>query len=158
MTGRRQQISEINERRQVYNRINELKSNCEKLKHLRENLRSRLSELNDAADKLVDERSSDQYESCLRTDLIGVEATPQRTIHHQNREQNFTSTLATNDLNDKCRLFSSRDERERVGSSQRVPPSDAFKMKLSHCLFEVVEKAEEIVDLSERLANRSDTF
>lgn len=151
MTDHRNKISELNERRHAYSRINELKSNCEKLKHLRENLRTRLSELNEAADKLVSERNGDQAKPCPRTDPLGVRTTSEQVIY-----QNFTSASSSNDLNDKYKLSSRNDSNEPYASSQRFHPSDAFKRKLSHCLNEVVQRAEEIVELSEQLTSRND--
>lgn len=151
MTDRGQQISELHERRQFYYRISDLQSNCEKLKNLREKLRTRLSELNEAVDKLNDERSRDRHDSNPKPYV--VQSASQQAIY-----QNFASKLATNDLSDKYKFSSPHHQQEPIGSSQTYPPSDAFKMKLSHCLYEVVEKAEEIVDLSEHLASRNDTF
>lgn len=158
MTDRRQKNFETNERRQVYNRINELKTNCERLRNLRENLRSRLSELNEAADNLIDDKKNARSDSCSKSDLFGAKTTSQQTFRHQNRGQTFTSVLTTNDLNDNDEISSHFNEREPVNLTLRVPPSDTFKMKLSQCLAEIAEKADEIADLSERLTTGSDNF
>lgn len=157
MTERRQ-IFEIYDRRQVYDRINELKSSCQNMTHTRDSLLSRLSELNEAVDRLIAEKKNGQYDQQTTSDLFGDRAS--RAPIYQNRDapsydaQKFTS--ATNDLNDRYK-FSSRHKQELIASPKSTP-SDAFKTKLSLCLHEVVHKAEEIVELSENLPSKNDTF
>lgn len=145
MTDRRQP-SEIHQRRQVCARINELKSNCENLTQVRDNLLSRLRGLNDVADKLIDEKRQNKYDPNLRVDLTSYQ--PNKASNRvQNRGNQLppTSTFATNDLINKDNLLY---RREQISQSS---PSDAFKIKLSFCLQEVVHKAEEIAELSEHL-------
>lgn len=151
MTDRRQ-ISELHDRRQVHDRINELKSSCENLTQIRENLLGRLNELNEVADRLIDEKNN-QHDALMRNDPVGVMIS-HASIHQTRDRQKFTS--ATNDLNYRYKS-SSRRENETI-PSHKLAPSNAFKMKLSLCLHEVVHKAEEIVELSLHLPSRNDTF
>ena len=146
------------DRRRLCDRINELKSSCDNLTQTRDNLLNRLSNLNEAADRLIAEKKNGQYDQQTTSDLFGD--TLSRAPIYQNRDapshdaQIFTS--ATNDLNDRYK-FSSRHKQELIASPNSTP-SDAFKTKLSLCLNEVVHKAEEIVELSKSLPSKDDTF
>ena len=103
MTDRRQR-TEQHHRSQVCARIKELKSSCENLIQVRNNLSAKLNELNEYADRLVDEKKQKQQQLQPQQ--------PQQVIETK---------------------------------------SSSFKTKLSQCLPEVLQKAEDIAELSEQL-------
>lgn len=149
------QSNEIDRRRQFHDRINELKMNCEELRHTKDDLLVKLRELNEKADQLMAER--DQVKSQVKTDLFGSKF---RHSTYQTRElphevAQFSSRLATDDLNDFRSKFSSssshRGEQE-IANPLKGRPSDAFKTKLSRCLDEILQKAEQIAELSEKMS------
>lgn len=150
------QPSEIYKRRQIHIRINELKRNCEQLRHTKNDLLVKLRELNEKADQLIAER--DQVKSQVKTDLFGSKF---RHPTYQTRElprevPKFSSKLATDDLNDFTSKFSppssSHRGEEEIANPIKGRPSDAFKTKLSRCLDDVMQKAEQIAELSEQLS------
>jgi hypothetical protein len=154
--------SEIYKRRQIHDRINELKIKCEQLRQTKDSLVSKLRELNEAADQLIADK--DNVNSQVRADLFGAKflrSVPYKSHHDLTHDvPQFGSKSATNSLNQFRSKFSSpsshRNEQETLAPLSGQP-SDAFKMKISLCLHEVMEKAEEIAELSDRMS-KADTY
>lgn len=130
----RRQIFELQQRRQVCVRINELKSNCHNLTQARDDLLNRLTKLNEVVDVLIQEKTNDKYDAEFDLDLALDRRAPR-------------ATSETNDLTIKrSNILSQHDK-----TSHQQVPSDAFKVKLSICLQEVIKKAEDIAKLSGRV-------
>lgn len=145
MTDHRQ-ISELNQRRQVCDRINELKSRCEYLSKIRDNLSTRLNQLNRIADKLLTEKDATKDDFCLKNDAgpyrITVEHSKTYKIHREHKPQSTN----THDLISKYDASSRCDQ-----NSCQKPPSDTFKIKLTQCLQEITPKAIEILEIGGQL-------
>lgn len=137
------QTSEIVQRRQICSRINELKSSCEKLTKIRDDLSIRLSKLNEVVDQLIAEKSVKKYDPHLKIDLTTyhiIDSIEPSKSYKYHREQT-SPTMTTGNTG---------SSRHNNNPSQK-PSSDAFKIKLFHCLREIAPKAKEIVEISERL-------
>lgn len=141
----RLQHSELHDRRQIYNRISDLKSSCENLARIKQDLLSRLSELNDVADRLIDEKNNQNIRPTRRDIVV------ERLDEYQTQPK-YSSEM--NDLNRQYK-FATHHE---ITTTHKSKPSNAFKLKLSLCLQEVVSKAEEIVQLSDHIPSSQDTF
>lgn len=146
----RQQSYEITQRRKICNRINELQSSCKNLTEMRNNLSGRLSDLNKIVDQLLAEKTLNKYDSNLKIDLtschIDSEVLRSHKSNCEHQQQQRQPTLK--DLM-KSHDFSSL----RNSIAAQTPPSDAFKIKLSDCLQEIIPKAKEIVKVSEHLSS-----
>mgnify|MGYP007110335654 CR=1 FL=1 len=167
------QIPDLLERRRACARINELRFSCEKLAQVKDRLLAKLDELNEIADKLIDEKQDDKIDPTKSVNLISYNTVGTKTGSSSNRlgrssscDQNLP--FATNDPTDKSRrpdaLISSslsrpRDPRTTAFESQPFSspgPTNAFKLKLAHYIEEVAQKIEELNRLSEHLPSHND--
>lgn len=151
------QALEIADRRRAQTQIDELKRNCEQFVRERDTLSKKLSELNEIVDKLIYEKKTNKYDSSWKIDLkpyfniTSPESTkPSSSPSNYHWNQLPSSINRNNDLisdnnHDNLSLF------HREQNSNQKTPSDAFKIKLFHCLQEIEQKAEEISKLSEHL-------
>lgn len=147
MTERRQ-FSELNQRRQVCDRINELKSRCEYLSKIRDNLCTRLSELNNIVDRLLVERDAEKHNPPLKIDSAPNHIITESSKTYKVQREQLPQPTDTNDLIPKFDSSSRRDQ----NPCQKYP-SDTFKMKLSQCLQEITPKAIEILEIGGSLYN-----
>lgn len=151
MPDRVKMIGELHDRRRFYNRILELRSSCENLSQIRENLLYRLKDLNEMADSLITEKDHDQNS---RPPAAAMTRTNEHLVDQQ-YETRPKYTSATNDLNHRYEIDAQR--RQDQPTTHKATPSNAFKLKLSLCLQEVVSKADEIVQLSDHIP-KNDTL
>lgn len=140
----REKYNDHDQRRLIWSKIGQLKSNCEELLKLKSDLSNRLSNLNDAVDKLIDERRSGIRNPDLKIKLHHLDGG--KLFHHEHKHRSTTlpKSLSSGNIDLACGDRS---------SSSTVPsyPSDNFKIKLYHCLKEILPKAEEIMKLSEQI-------
>lgn len=151
---------DINERRQFSFRISELQSKCDKLIKTKDELSGRLDELNKVADQLINEkRHSKLVEPGQRIDpllpSIGLQTSSSAKLHQHSKlrssksyHHNFSSFPQT-DLN----IHDISSSSSLSLDSQNKQPSNAFKLSISHCLLDVVPKADEIARLTNHLYN-----
>lgn len=140
--SQRPQLSEITQRRQFCTRINELKSSCEELAERRDDLYKRLCELNTIVDKL----KAGEKDPDLRVGSTSHQSGDQffQNSQKSQREPPISYSKTTRDLTSKYG-FSSHHHDQYF---RRKSASDAFKIKLSYCLQEILPKANEIVELA----------
>lgn len=129
------QLCEIIQRRQIWSRINDLKTNCKELTEQHEVLEKRLNDLTDVVDQLIAERSSKKYNPDLKIDFPAFKAaaSTSSTENHRADERNYSNS-------------------DRPVSNENMKTaSDAFKCKLYYHLNEVGPKAVEILKLTASL-------
>lgn len=146
------QSSEFNQRRQVYARINELKSSCKHYTIIRDDLSNRLSELNKVVDHLIAEKRVARYDPHLKIDSTSfyhINTEPSQSYKSSHRSEKQPDSSTNNDLN--VVNYDNSSSRRDPNYSDPKSSSDAFKIKLSHCLQEIEPKAKEIFKHSERL-------
>lgn len=145
--------SDINQRRQFSIRISELKSDCEQLIKTRDELSSRLNELNKVADQLINEKRSSKpasagFKQFLPSIQMRMTSSPKQLLQPIRSSKSYHSgfsSLPTTDLN----LHNHSSSSSLSSDYQRKQPSDAFRLKLYHCLRDLVPKAEEIAKLTD---------
>lgn len=109
---------DLNERRQISAQINNLKSKCEKYTRIKEELTSRLVELNGIVDELVEEKRTKKYDPNSRPEMA------------------YRATINT-----------SEEAKPQPTVCQNNTSSETFRTKFFQCLQEVEPKAKEISDL-----------
>jgi len=158
--------SELIERRQVSARISHLRSDCEKLVTLKDSLTSRLNELNEITDKLLDEMQTNLHRADLAVSPPSDKNTAAkafisskpigRTVSCDQNMPTLPNDLAN--IHDRPNISrfatSSRQlvQKSFQKQSRHSTPSNAYRYRLAKYLDEVLQKAEELNRLSDHLS------
>lgn len=162
-------FSDIEQRRQFSSTIQQLNNSCENLYRIRDELYSRIGELNYFADKII-------YDKVV---TVSPPEIPSDTTSHVHKQRLFTSSLRETDEknpnkskvffnepmisnnnrpNDNPSLITQRSDRQNNSRATRSQindrgPSDEFKIQLAHCLREVESKIEAIDKLVNQISD-----
>lgn len=135
MTERRSY--ELHQRRQIHDHIKTLQSKCENLSKIKDDLTSRLIELDNIVEELIIEKGAEQNEPKTVTD------TPHVLQKREYSSASLTKLKSAKNTDLNCNCLPSHHICQKS--------SDAFKLKLAHSLQEIGPKAEKILEFSEKL-------